>query len=140
MLLPLAAIAVTPLSPLGTLHWPELSLPQPQATTVPSLFSARLWNVPAATAITPERPLGTVHCPPAAKPPQPQATTVPLPVACAAPAGKSRRTPSAASVLNLAAALSPLAALSRGVARLSRSPGPISRRANGGARGTRADR
>jgi hypothetical protein len=36
-----ALMAVTPLSPAGMVHCPKLT-PQPQATTVPSLFSARL--------------------------------------------------------------------------------------------------
>src|SRR5918911_1325214 len=51
-------------------------MPQPQATTVPSDFSARLWKEPAAIALTPERPLGTLHCPTSSTA-QPQATTVP---------------------------------------------------------------
>src|SRR5437762_1426530 len=38
---PLAAMAMTPVSPLGTFVWP--SLLSPQATTVPSFLSARLW-------------------------------------------------------------------------------------------------
>src|SRR5207247_8605174 len=94
---PPAAIAVTPVRPLGTSHCPESwPTPQPQATTVPSLFNATLCAPPAATAVTPVRPLGTLHCPCAAKPPQPQATTVPLHVACARPAGQVSRAPSAA--------------------------------------------
>jgi hypothetical protein len=48
---------------------------QPQATTVPSLFSARLCAKPAEIAVTPERPLGTSHRPSSVR--QPQATTLP---------------------------------------------------------------
>ena len=51
-------MAVTPLRPAGTVLRP---LPvSPQATTVPSLFSARLWESPTATFTTPLRPAGTV--------------------------------------------------------------------------------
>jgi len=53
--------------------------PQPQATTVPSPFKARLCQAPAAIAITPARPLGTLHCPASWPAPQPQATTLPSP-------------------------------------------------------------
>jgi hypothetical protein len=35
----------------------------PQATTVPSLFSARLWLLPAAIAVTPVSPARTFLCP-----------------------------------------------------------------------------
>src|SRR5947208_2642781 len=87
-----AATATTPVSPLGTVHWPKSSKPQPQATTVPSLFTARLLPGPAAIAVTPERPLGTLHCPESAYcPMQPHATTVPLAVAraCPVPPGTS---------------------------------------------------
>ena len=65
---------------LGTLHCPESpnGPPQPQATTVPSLFRAMLSDSPALIADTPDRSLGTVHCPRLEKSsPQPQATTVP---------------------------------------------------------------
>src|SRR5262245_26344630 len=63
--------------------------PQPQATTVPSLFRARLWYPPAAIAVTPERPLGTLRCPKFLPFPQPQATTVPVVEACAAEGTRS---------------------------------------------------
>src|SRR6476659_7658954 len=69
---------MTPVRPLGTLHCPQLNWSQPQATTVPSLFRARLCLVPVAIAITPVRSLGTVHCPESAMA-QPHATTVPSP-------------------------------------------------------------
>src|SRR4051812_34443775 len=75
-----AATAVTPLpAPAGTVHWPTSLLPlQPQAITLPSLFSAKLWRVPAATAVTPlPAPAGTVHCPESVPLPQPQAITLP---------------------------------------------------------------
>jgi hypothetical protein len=42
-----AAIAFTPLvAAAGTLHWPKstVNAPHPQATTLPSLFRARLWT------------------------------------------------------------------------------------------------
>lgn len=45
-----AAIAVTPASPAGTDPWPSAFCPQ--ATTVPSALSARLWSDPAAMATT----------------------------------------------------------------------------------------
>ena len=64
---------MTPLSPVGTVAWP-VSL-SPQATTVPSLFSARLCTAPAAMAITPLSPAGTLRL--ADNRSLPQATTVP---------------------------------------------------------------
>src|SRR5919198_2067098 len=51
---------------------------QPQAKTLPSCFSARLWKRPAATAVTPLWACGgTAHCPKSVSPPQPQERTVP---------------------------------------------------------------
>ena len=47
---------------------------RPQATTVPSLFRARLWKPPAAIETTPDSPAGTVLWPELLRP---QATTVP---------------------------------------------------------------
>ena len=52
-------IAITPLNPAGMLDWPYVL--SPQATTVPSLLSARLWSRPPATAATPLRFVGTLH-------------------------------------------------------------------------------
>src|SRR5205807_2877167 len=58
----------TPLKPKGTVALPkELS---PQATTVPSALSARLWPLPAAIAMTLVTLTGTFVC-------VPQAMTVP---------------------------------------------------------------
>src|SRR5436190_122713 len=67
-------MAVTPLSPAGTLDSPKELLPH--ATTVPSLFNARLWKkcVLAATAVTPLSPAGTLDSP---RMLLPHATTVP---------------------------------------------------------------
>src|SRR5438105_2498818 len=137
-----AAIATTLDRSLGTLHCPQSTTVQPQAATVPSLSNARLWNAPADTAVTPERLLGTLHCPASEKLPQPHATTVPLTVARAAPAGRSRRTPSAASMQSLLGDVMALSPFRRccllAAARLSALYRRISRPAtSGGARGTR---
>src|SRR5215472_8775742 len=92
--LPPAATAITPerlLTCTGVLLFVVLPLPSspfafsPQAQTVPSLFTARLWSQPAAMAITPERlltamgvELGTfVPTPNSPKPFPPHAQTVP---------------------------------------------------------------
>ena len=73
-----AEIADTPERPFGTLHWPKSNVPpQPVATTVPSVFSARLCPKPAEIARTPESP-PTSHSP-TSNPPHPHATTVPSP-------------------------------------------------------------
>jgi len=42
-------------------------------------FQGQAVYVAATIAVTPERPLGALHCPQSRPPPQPQATTVPLP-------------------------------------------------------------
>ena len=68
-----AAMAVTPLRPPGTLLSPQPLIPQ--ATTVPSAFSATVKLWPAATAVTPLSPTGTVVWPEEF---EPQACTVML--------------------------------------------------------------
>src|SRR5581483_10622976 len=73
------ATCETFVNPAGTWFCPKSTLvseppPAPHATTVPSLFTARLCQLPDAMATTLLKPVGTLVCPYVFRP---HATTVP---------------------------------------------------------------